>query len=101
MYAAVTMLKIKPENFEQINTAAKNAPKQYDGLKGFISAVYYSDKEKCEVGSTTLWETKEDFEAYWNPRFAATTDRVNPMIESYTQDVYEVQVQFSAKDKGA
>ena len=41
-----------------------------------MSAIYYTDKEKDEYGSTTIWETKEDYEAFRNSLPAETMERL-------------------------
>ena len=80
MYAAVTMVKMKPGHYDDMHAIATSAPNSLRAHKGFISAVYYSDKEKDEYGATTVWETKEDYEAFWNSVASQATEQYGPMM---------------------
>ncbi|MFC1900126.1 antibiotic biosynthesis monooxygenase family protein [Chloroflexota bacterium] len=96
MYAAITDLKLKPEHFDRVSTAAKNAPERFKEQKGFVRAIYYSNKEKNDFGSITVWETKEDFESYWDSISVEEKERVNSLLmEPLTQSINEVIVDFA------
>ena len=93
MYASVLLLKLENANYDEMNQVALRAPEDYKGQKGFVSAVYYSDKEKGEYGLTSVWETKEDLEASWDTLPSETKERVN---KYGTMNVYYVNNAFSA-----
>ncbi|HEY95692.1 MAG TPA: hypothetical protein G4O15_12230 [Dehalococcoidia bacterium] len=98
MYAAITNLKLKPEHFDRVTTSAKNAPERFKVQKGFVRGIYYRNREKNDFGSITVWETKEDFEAYWDSIPAEENERVYSMItEPLTQTIYEVIVDFASE----
>jgi len=95
MYAAVMMYKTEPGHYDQMHAAATRAPETLKSLKGFISAVYYSDKEKDDYGVTMVWETKEDFEAYWNSIPSEDWERAKALMrEPVVQNIYYVNNSF-------
>lgn len=97
MYAAVIMMKLEPGHYDEMHAIATNAPERMRSMKGFISAVYYSDKEKDEFGTTTVWETKEDWEAYLNAIPSEMMDRLGTIsTEPYSMNTYYVDNAFSA-----
>jgi heme-degrading monooxygenase HmoA len=64
MIAAVSLYRMKPGHYDEMATIAINGPDIVNNVKGCISAIYYIDKEKEEYGSTTIWESLEDYEAF-------------------------------------
>ncbi len=66
MYAVNGIGKLAPGKREELLKLGDSARERLKGQKGFISAVRYSDEESNEYGNFTLWETKEDFDAYFN-----------------------------------
>jgi len=74
---------------------ANNAPERFKAKKGFISAVFYSDKEKNEYGSTVVWETKEDYEAHSNSILPETREKIAAIIsEPSVRNIYYVNNNF-------
>ena len=84
MYAIVLLLKMPDANYDDMDALAKNAPKNYEGRKGFISAAYYSDKEKGEYGMTSVWETLEGLEAARSDRPPENQEMVKQYGVEYT-----------------
>jgi heme-degrading monooxygenase HmoA len=64
--AAVSMYRMYPGHYDEMHKIAIRGTDIVKHVKGCLGAVYYTDKEKDEYGSTTLWETKEDYEAFRN-----------------------------------
>jgi hypothetical protein len=93
MYAAVILLKLENANYDDMNKVALNAPDNYKGAKGFVNAIYYSDKEKGEYGAIAVYETKEDLEAHMESLPAASKENIN---KSGTFNIYYVNNAFSA-----
>ncbi len=73
MYSTLAIWVAVPGSNEQMEEAAERGPATLKDKKGFKSAVYFSDKSRNEYGLMTVWETKEDFEAF---------RKSNPMPES-------------------
>ena len=98
MYAVITDLKLKPEHFERVIGVSKSESYQerFIKSKGFVKAIYYSNKDNNDFGSITIWETKEDYEKYWNSIPVEEKERVSTLTtEHITQKTYEVIVDFS------
>ncbi|HEY95983.1 MAG TPA: hypothetical protein G4O15_13715 [Dehalococcoidia bacterium] len=66
MIAAVSLYRMKPGHYDEMIAIAINGPDIINNVKGCISAIYYVDREKEEYGSTTIWESIEDYEAFRN-----------------------------------
>ena len=66
MIAAVSMYRMYPGHYDEMHKIAEIGTEHVKQVKGCFGAVYYTDKEKDEYGSTTLWETIEDYEAFRN-----------------------------------
>ena len=64
MYATVIKWKMKSGHEDETKATASNILEGLKGVKGFVSAVIYSDEEMNEWGRTTVWETEEDQSAY-------------------------------------
>jgi heme-degrading monooxygenase HmoA len=76
MFAAVSMYRMKPGHYEEMQAIATRGPNLVKSAKGCIGATYYTDKEKDEYGSTTIWESKEDYEAFRNSIPPETMERL-------------------------
>lgn len=63
MYARLSQLVLKPGTMSSALESIDAAAGAMKSLKGFKSVVFLSDVETNEVGSLSLWETKEDAEA--------------------------------------
>ena len=64
MYVTVNNFKIQPGREDESKAFVSDLLEDIKGLKGFVSAVIYQDKETNEWGRTLVWETKEDWDAY-------------------------------------
>ena len=64
MYATLGIGKIVPGNHAAMLGFAEQSGERLKSQKGFKNAVFFSDEEKNEYGSLTVWETKEDYDAY-------------------------------------
>ena len=64
MYALLVIFEYNPEAYEGILRILEQGPEALKVKKGFKSGIYFSDKEKHEFGAMTIWETKEDCDAY-------------------------------------
>jgi heme-degrading monooxygenase HmoA len=73
MYGTLAIWIAVPGNNDQMEKAAERGPATFKGKKGFKSAVFFSEKSRNEYGLMTIWETKEDYEAY---------SKSNPMPQS-------------------
>ena len=60
MIALLSLWKIEDGHYDEMDAFAQRGPEMLGKSKGFISAVYISDKEKNEYGTLTVWETQED-----------------------------------------
>lgn len=89
MIAAVSMYKMEPGHYDEMLAIATRGPDIVKSVKGYISAVYYIDKEKEEYGSTTIWESKEDYEAFRNSIPTETMERLRTWSrEPYVLNIY-------------
>ncbi len=73
MYASLAIFIAVPGSYEQMDKIAQGGPAALKGMKGFKSAVYFSDKAKNEYGALTVWDTKEDADAAWKSRSSEIT----------------------------
>ncbi len=64
MYASLVIYIAAPGSNEQMEKFAEQGPATLKGKKGFKSATYFSDKARNEYGMMTIWETKEDHDAF-------------------------------------
>ncbi len=64
MYASLAIFIAVPGNNEQMEKIAERGPASLKGMRGFKSATYFSDKSRNEYGLMTIWETKDDFDAF-------------------------------------
>jgi len=64
MYAVVAIYKLESGHYDEMHTIATDAPSKLKELKGFLSAVFYSDSDQNEFGATTIWENKESYQSY-------------------------------------
>jgi heme-degrading monooxygenase HmoA len=79
MYATLAIGIAVPGSYEQMNKIAEQNPAYFKGKKGFKSAVAFSDKSRNEYGLMTIWETKEDSEAYWKSKPIGQDQRLRSM----------------------
>lgn len=77
MYASVLLIKNEDVNFDELNARVSEQSERFKGFKGFVNAVIYSDKEKSEYGMTTVWQTKEDYEAFRNAEAPETREAID------------------------
>ena len=63
MIALLSLWKIEAGHYDEMDGFAQSGPDMLGKSKGFVSAVYISDKEKNEYGTLTVWETEEDYKA--------------------------------------
>jgi heme-degrading monooxygenase HmoA len=64
MYVLLVILRYIPEKREGLAELLEQGPEALRTNKGFKSGIYFSDDEKHEFGAMTIWETKEDCDAY-------------------------------------
>jgi heme-degrading monooxygenase HmoA len=93
MYASVLLVKNENVNWEELEEGVRGYSDQFKSMKGFVCAVVYSDKEKSEYGMTTVWETKEDYEAFRN---AETPERREGITTYGTRNQYNVNAYITA-----
>ena len=99
MFAAITNLKLKQEHFDRTVSVSKSESYQqrFVKSKGFVKAIYYANKDSDDFGSITVWESKEDFEEYWDSIPEEEKERVNTLtIEPFNQKTYEIIADFAA-----
>ena len=97
MIAAIMNYKLELGHHDEMEAIAASAPDSLKGVKGFVNAIYYSDKEKGEYGSITVWETKEDFEAALNSMPSEVGDTLQSLsVEPPDIKTYYVNNNFSA-----
>lgn len=64
MYALLVILRSVPEKWQEWDKVRERGPAALKAMKGFRSGIYFSDNEEHEFGAMTIWETKEDCDAY-------------------------------------
>ncbi len=64
MYASLAIFIAVPGSNEQMEKIAERGPASLKGMRGFKSATYFSDKSRNEYGLMTVWETKDDYDAF-------------------------------------
>ena len=84
---------MKPGHYEEMHAIATRGPNLANTAKGCISATYYTDKDNDEYGSTTIWETRKDYESFRNSIPAETMERLKewsrePYVLHTYHDVY-------------
>jgi heme-degrading monooxygenase HmoA len=77
MFCRLFIFKFHPENREGVHNLAKNAEFFMRQNAGFVSVNFFADWEHGEGGAMSLWNSREDIEAYRNEtrgimRIAAT-----------------------------
>ena len=93
MYATVLMITMENADYDQMHQTAINARENLNEQKGFVSAAYYSDRDKGEYGVTVVFETLEDLEAARNAR----PPEIREMMSQYAvENTYFVNNAFSA-----
>jgi hypothetical protein len=53
-----------PGSNEQMEKLSDSGPAYFKGMKGFKSAVFFSDKARNEYGLMTIWQTKDNYDAF-------------------------------------
>ena len=97
MIAAIMNYKLALGHHDEMEGISASAPTSLKGLKGFVNAVYYSNKEKGEYGSITVWETQEDFEAALNAIPSEVGETLQSLsVEPPEMKTYYVNNNFSA-----
>ena len=76
MYASVLLVKNESVNWDELNERAQAQSDRLKSMKGFVCAVVYSDREKGEYGMTTVWDTKEDYEAFRDAEAPETREAI-------------------------
>ena len=93
MYAAIILLKLENANYDDMHKVALNAPDNYKDVKGFVNAIYFSDKDKGEYGAIAVYETLEDLEAHYENVPSESKENVS---KYGTRNIYYVNNAFSA-----
>ena len=88
MIAAVSMYRMHPGHYDQMHDIAVIGTDLVKNFKGCLGAVYYIDKEKDEYGSTTLWETREDYEAFRNELSGESLD----ILKAWSREPYVLNI---------
>ncbi len=89
MFAAVSMYRMKPGHFDEMQAIAVRGPNLVKTAKGCLSAIYYTDKDREEYGSTTIWQTEEDYEAFRNALPTETMEKLTSWCrEPYVLHTY-------------
>jgi len=89
MIAAVSMYKMEPGHYDEMQAIAMRGPDITKTVKGCLCAIYYIDKEKEEYGSTTVWESMKDYEAFRNSLPAETMEKLTAWsIEPYVLNIF-------------
>ena len=94
MYASVMLVKPENLNADDIESRSQQQSERLKSLKGFVAAVTYTDEEKGELGMTTVWETKEDYEAFRN---AEAPETKSAITNQGSRNLYTVR-NFVTKD---
>ncbi|MBN2077286.1 MAG: antibiotic biosynthesis monooxygenase [Dehalococcoidales bacterium] len=90
MIAAVSLYRMKPGHFDEMATKAINGPELVNNVKECISAIYYVDKDKEEYGSTTIWESIQDYQAF---RDALPGETMKQLTE-WSRDPYILNIYY-------
>lgn len=66
-FVVMNRFPVKPEHTEQFEARIRNRPRQVDRQKGFVRAQLLRPNDPADPYIVlTLWESKEDFEAWVN-----------------------------------
>jgi len=69
MFARHYQFTINPTRMNEVEQLADSANEILKAQKGFRSVTFYADRETGACGSFSLWETREDLDAYANAEF--------------------------------
>jgi len=86
--AAVSMYRMHPGHYDEMHKIAIIGTDLVKNFKGCRGAIYYIDKEKDEYGSTTLWDTMEDYEAFRN----ALPGESLEILKSWSREPYVLNI---------
>ena len=91
MYARLNFLSLKPGTSSTAMEAAGGASAEFKAQKGFKSLVFLVSDETDEIGTFSLWETKEDAEAAINAMKAGMMEEIGSYLQGPpTTKLFEV-----------
>jgi len=92
MYCELELGTMENVDYDKIYQQELKQLQALDTVKGLVSAIWFSDKEKGEYGYLAVYETKEDQEAH----FETYPDEIKVVLDKYFRvDFFPVNLGFS------
>jgi hypothetical protein len=92
MYCELELGKMENVNYDEILQQELKYLEASKTVKGLVSAIWFSDKEKGEYGYLAVYETKEDQEAH----FESYPDETKAVLAKYFKvEFFPVNFGFS------
>lgn len=92
MYAQLLMFTLGPGTRSAAEKLADQFAPAHRAAKGYKGVTFFADYTIGEYGSFTLWESKEDLEAFRNiaiPKLEDALSGITPSVRTF--EVYEPQ----------